>query len=154
MVKTARADALSPFPTPDIIAISYSAMNLTLGSVSGFLPTIVSTCHGFLFSPESREILHLRRSLSTVAEGLGYTATDAQLYTVPPYATALGCSMSQRTQFIPALKNTDSFDFTVLLMTSLSDRLKSRGIFVVIVYCIGITGVSFPPSHLPPRRRL
>lgn len=78
-----------------IIAISYSAMNLTLGSVSGFLPTIV--------------------------KGLGYTATDAQLYTVPPYATALGC---------------------MLLMTSLSDRLKSRGIFVVIVYCIGITGWS------------
>ena len=33
-------------------------------------------------------------------------------------------------------------------MTSLSDRLKSRGIFVVIVYCIGITGVSFPASLL------
>ena len=39
-------------------------------------------------------------------------------------------------------------------MTSLSDRLKSRGIFVVIVYCIGITGVSFPASLLSLRATL
>ncbi|GAA5861871.1 hypothetical protein JCM1840_006860 [Sporobolomyces johnsonii] len=46
-----------------VISIAYSAMNLNLGSVSGFLPTIV--------------------------KGLGYTNADAQLYTVPPYAVAL-----------------------------------------------------------------
>ncbi|GAA5832322.1 hypothetical protein JCM3766R1_002381 [Sporobolomyces carnicolor] len=46
-----------------VIAISYSAMNLGLGSVSGFLPTIV--------------------------KGLGYTNADAQLFTVPPYVVAL-----------------------------------------------------------------
>lgn len=39
-------------------------------------------------------------------------------------------------------------------MTSLSDRLKSRGIFVVIVYCIGITGVSLPASLLSLRATL
>ncbi|BGP29184.1 hypothetical protein JCM10296v2_000922 [Rhodotorula toruloides] len=68
-----------------------SAMNLTLGSISGFLPTIV--------------------------KGLGYSNTDAQLYSVPPYACALG---------------------VMLLLTGISDRLKSRGIFVMLVYCIGI----------------
>ncbi|POY70839.1 hypothetical protein BMF94_6252 [Rhodotorula taiwanensis] len=76
-----------------VLCISYSAMNLTLGSVSGFLPTIV--------------------------KGLGYTSTQAQLYSVPPYATALGC---------------------MLLLTTLSDRLQSRGLFVVLVYCIGLVG--------------
>ncbi|GAA5971283.1 hypothetical protein JCM11641_008293 [Rhodosporidiobolus odoratus] len=44
-------------------SIAYSAMNLTLGSVSGFLPSIV--------------------------RGLGYTDAEAQLYSVPPYAVAL-----------------------------------------------------------------
>lgn len=46
-----------------VIAVAYSCMNLTLGSVSGFLPTII--------------------------KGLGYTDADAQLWTVPPYAVAL-----------------------------------------------------------------
>ncbi|GAA5927892.1 hypothetical protein JCM10213_000919 [Rhodosporidiobolus nylandii] len=45
------------------LSIAYSAMNLTLGSVSGFLPKIVA--------------------------GLGYSNADAQLYSVPPYAVAL-----------------------------------------------------------------
>ncbi|BGO88676.1 hypothetical protein NBRC10512v2_000621 [Rhodotorula toruloides] len=74
-----------------VLALAYSAMNLTLGSVSGFLPTIV--------------------------KGLGYSNTDAQLYSVPPYACALG---------------------VMLLLTGISDRLKSRGVFVMLVYCIGI----------------
>ena len=63
-----------------VIAIAYSCMNLTLGSVSGFLPTII--------------------------KGLGYSAAEAQLYTVPPYAVALA--------------------FTMILST-LSDRFRSRG---------------------------
>ncbi|KAL8291700.1 hypothetical protein RQP46_001958 [Phenoliferia psychrophenolica] len=46
-----------------VVAVAYSCMNLGLGSVSGFLPTIV--------------------------KGLGYTDADAQLYTVPPYVVAL-----------------------------------------------------------------
>ncbi|TYJ54827.1 hypothetical protein B9479_004498 [Cryptococcus floricola] len=45
------------------ISVAYSCMNLTLGSVSGFLPTIV--------------------------KGFGYTDAKAQLMTVPPYAVAL-----------------------------------------------------------------
>lgn len=76
-------------------------MNLTLGSVSGFLPTIVSTCHRLRFLSQvsrSRGTVSSRDTYPFTAEGLGYTATDAQLYTVPPYATALGCSMSRPTQ--------------------------------------------------------
>lgn len=46
-----------------VVAILYSCMNLTLGSVSGFLPTIV--------------------------KNLGYTNAQAQLFTVPPYAVTL-----------------------------------------------------------------
>lgn len=41
----------------------YSCMNLGLGSVGGFLPTII--------------------------KGLGYSNADAQLYTVPPYVVSL-----------------------------------------------------------------
>ncbi|GAA5880205.1 hypothetical protein JCM3774_006085 [Rhodotorula dairenensis] len=76
-----------------ILAIAYSAMNLTLGSVSGFLPTIV--------------------------KGLGYSDANAQLYTVPPYAVSLG---------------------VMLLLTTISDRTRSRGLCVAAVYCIGIVG--------------
>ncbi|TNY24166.1 major facilitator superfamily domain-containing protein [Rhodotorula diobovata] len=60
-----------------VVAVAYSAMNFGLGSVSGFLPTIV--------------------------KGLGYSNADAQLYTVPPYAVALVfmlciCTYSDRYQ--------------------------------------------------------
>ncbi|BEI84346.1 hypothetical protein CcaverHIS002_0409500 [Cutaneotrichosporon cavernicola] len=47
-----------------VIAVMYSCMNLTLGSVGGFLPTIIQ-------------------------DGFGYSAARAQLMTVPPYAVAL-----------------------------------------------------------------
>lgn len=46
-----------------LIAVMYSCMNLTLGSVSGFLPTII--------------------------KGFGYSDAKAQLFTVPPYVVAL-----------------------------------------------------------------
>ncbi|KAK4698779.1 hypothetical protein P7C70_g7490, partial [Phenoliferia sp. Uapishka_3] len=45
------------------VALIYSCMNLGLGSVGGFLPTII--------------------------KGLGYSNADAQLYTVPPYVVSL-----------------------------------------------------------------
>ncbi|KAJ7225131.1 major facilitator superfamily domain-containing protein [Mycena haematopus] len=46
-----------------VVSVIYSCMNLGLGSVSGFLPTII--------------------------KGLGYTNANAQLYTVPPYVVSL-----------------------------------------------------------------
>lgn len=56
-------------------------------------------------------------AVPTIVKGLGYTNNQAQLYSVPPYACALG---------------------VMLLLTGISDRLKSRGFFVMIVYGIGI----------------
>ncbi|KAJ7342937.1 major facilitator superfamily domain-containing protein [Mycena albidolilacea] len=46
-----------------VVSVIYSCMNLCLGSVTGFLPTIV--------------------------KGLGYSDANAQLFTVPPYVVAL-----------------------------------------------------------------
>ncbi|KAJ7822904.1 major facilitator superfamily domain-containing protein [Mycena olivaceomarginata] len=46
-----------------VVSVIYSCMNLCLGSVTGFLPTIV--------------------------KGLGYSDANAQLLTVPPYVVAL-----------------------------------------------------------------
>ncbi|GAA5900441.1 hypothetical protein JCM6882_001247 [Rhodosporidiobolus microsporus] len=80
-------------PKTYILSLMYSAMNLGLSSVSGFLPTIV--------------------------KGLGYTAADAQLFSVPPYAVALAY---------------------MLLITTFSDRYQTRGIPVMSVFAIGIVG--------------
>ncbi|SCV67855.1 BQ2448_5466 [Microbotryum intermedium] len=76
-------------------AIMYSCMNLTLGSVAGFLPTII--------------------------RDLGYTSTDAQLWTIPPYLVAL---------------------VTTFALSSVSDRTQSRGIPVAVVFTIGMIGWS------------
>ncbi|WWD17699.1 hypothetical protein CI109_102140 [Kwoniella shandongensis] len=46
-----------------VVSVAYSCFNLGLGSVSGFLPTII--------------------------KGFGYSNAEAQLFTVPPYAVAL-----------------------------------------------------------------
>jgi Na+/melibiose symporter-like transporter len=84
--------------------IIYLSINLTLGSVSGFLPTIIQT--------------------------LGYTASRAQLFTVPPYAVA--------------------FVGTVAI-SYLSDRLQSRGIFVVGLMLFSAVGfailLAVPHNH-------
>lgn len=90
-----------------------SAMNLTLGSVSGFLPTIVKVSSPSSPSSQRRELTF------SFFQGLGYTAADAQIYTVPPYAAALG---------------------VMLLMTTISDRYQTRGIPAMIVFGIGIVG--------------
>ncbi|GAA5991558.1 hypothetical protein JCM10908_005762 [Rhodotorula pacifica] len=76
-----------------LLSVAYSCMNLSLASVSGFLPTII--------------------------KGLGYSNANAQLYSVPPYA----CSLA-----------------VMLIATTLSDRLKSRGVFVMAVFAISILG--------------
>ena len=54
-------------PTTYLNGLIYMGLNLTLASVSGFLPTII--------------------------ESLGHTAAKAQLYTVPPYAVAFVCTV-------------------------------------------------------------
>nr|AOR51676.1 MFS general substrate transporter [Phaffia rhodozyma] len=76
-----------------VISITYSCMNFGLGSVSGFLPTIIKT--------------------------MGYTNSEAQLYTVPPYAVAL------------------VFTLTVCYF---SDRQKRRGLYVSLVFALASVG--------------
>jgi MFS family permease len=76
-----------------VIAVMYMCMNVNLSSIGGFLPTIV--------------------------KGLGYTAAQAQLFTVPPYAVALAVTV---------------------LVSTLSDRLQSRGFPLALTYCIGVAG--------------
>ncbi|EJD37819.1 MFS general substrate transporter [Auricularia subglabra TFB-10046 SS5] len=80
-------------PWTYVMSVAYSCMNCTLGSVSGFLPTIIKS--------------------------LGHSNADAQLYTVPPYAVAL--------VFMTG-------------MSAISDRLRSRGIFVAIVFTLSALG--------------
>lgn len=71
----------------------YLGLNLSLGSVSGFLPTVIKT--------------------------FGYTASRAQLMTVPPYAVA----------------------FVVTILCSyLSDKVRSRGPFVVVLMLLSAIG--------------
>lgn len=74
-------------------------MNLTLGSVSGFLPTIGK----FLSILCHRQPIDI---LSHAVKGLGYSNARAQLFSVPPYAVAL---------------------VVMVLLSTISDRLRTRG---------------------------
>jgi len=71
----------------------YLGLNLSLGSVSGFLPTIVKS--------------------------FGYTNSRAQLFTVPPYAVAF---------------------VGTIACSYLSDRVRSRGPFVVVLMLLSAIG--------------
>lgn len=71
----------------------YLGLNLSLGSVSGFLPTIVKS--------------------------FGYTNSRAQLFTVPPYAVAF---------------------VGTILCSYLSDRVRSRGPFVITLMLLSAIG--------------
>ena len=66
---------------------------MTLGSVSGFFPTIIAS--------------------------FGYTNARAQLFTVPPYAVAF---------------------VGTIIASYLSDRFRSRGIFVIILQLLSAVG--------------
>lgn len=100
-----------------VVSIMYSAMNLTLGSVTGFLPTIIKGC-------VYRCALHLAQALIVAYTfcgiyRLGHTDAAAQLFTVPPYAVAF---------------------VTMYLISYFSDRMKLRGPFVAGVFTISIVG--------------
>lgn len=74
-------------------ALIYLGLNLSLGSVSGFLPTIIKS--------------------------LGWSASRAQLFTVPPYAVAF---------------------VGTITASALSDRLRTRGPFVVVLMLLSAVG--------------
>ncbi|POY71015.1 hypothetical protein BMF94_5940 [Rhodotorula taiwanensis] len=82
-----------------------------------------------LCRPEDARVSSLTRDIAN--RGLGYSDANAQLYSVPPYACALG---------------------VMLLLTGISDRTRSRGLFVMIVFAIGIVGWSIlyavKPHHV------
>ena len=70
-----------------------SGMQLTLSSLSGFFPTIIAS--------------------------LGYTAAEAQLYTVPPYAVGF---------------------VAMILINYFSDRSRLRGPFIIGVFSVNALG--------------
>ncbi|ORX39540.1 MFS general substrate transporter [Kockovaella imperatae] len=76
-----------------VVTFIYSCMQLTLSSLSGFFPTIIKS--------------------------LGYTNTQAQLFTVPPYAVAFGI---------------------MALLNSASDRVRIRGLFIMGAFTINAVG--------------
>lgn len=94
-----------------VVAIMYSCMNLGLGSVGGFLPTISKLLSSIL----AFSVL----TFSLLVKGFGYTNAQAQLYTVPPYVVAL---------------------VVMLLISTYSDHYQTRGIPVAFVFLVGIIG--------------
>ncbi|KAM6501220.1 Major facilitator superfamily domain containing protein [Amanita muscaria] len=66
-------------------------------------------------------------SLPTIIAGFGYTGSQAQLYTVPPYALAA---------------------FFIIIVSALSDRLKLRGPAVLVATPLTIIGMRFSPNEI------
>lgn len=99
-----------------VISVLYSCMNLTLGSVSGFLPTIVSS--------------------------LGYSAASAQLHTVPPYAVALvfmislstiSDRLSSRGFPITIVFSVSSIGWLILLLVENNQHVRYFATFCVVI---------------------
>lgn len=71
-----------------VMAVAYSCMNLGLGSVSGFLPTIIKGEQKVRVlgarAPRSPYLLPRLPHRLPLRIGLGYSNADAQLFTVPP----------------------------------------------------------------------
>lgn len=88
-------------------------MNLTLGSVGGFLPTIIK---GLGKSNADVSVARLRLNGSCPP---WLTLVKAQLFTVPPYVVAL---------------------VVMLLLTTFSDWRQARGIPVACIFIIGVIG--------------
>lgn len=75
------------------VTFIFSCMQLLLASLGGFFPTIIKS--------------------------LGYTNTDAQLFTVPPYAVAF---------------------VAMMFINAASDRMRIRGPFVAGVFSLNVVG--------------
>ncbi|KAG0145001.1 hypothetical protein CROQUDRAFT_723661 [Cronartium quercuum f. sp. fusiforme G11] len=103
-----------------VVALLYSCMNLTLGSVSGFLPTIISS--------------------------MGYGNASAQLHTVPPYAVAfvfmfimatMSDKLGNRGIFIATVFTISSVGWIILLVNESNHTLRYFATFCVVIggYC-------------------
>ncbi|KAK4684310.1 MFS transporter, ACS family, pantothenate transporter, partial [Tremellales sp. Uapishka_1] len=73
----------------------------------------------FIYSCMQLTLSSLSGFFPTIIKSLGYTNAQAQLYTVPPYAVG--------------------FVF-MIIVNIFSDRLRLRGPFIVLVFCINILG--------------
>ncbi|KAH7096798.1 MFS general substrate transporter [Auriculariales sp. MPI-PUGE-AT-0066] len=103
-------------PWTYIMSVSYSCMNCTLGSVSGFLPTIIKT--------------------------MGYTNAEAQLFTVPPYAVALvfmtvTCAISDRVKargpFVACVFTLSAIGWLILLTVHENQRARYFATFLTVI---------------------
>ena len=95
--------------------VIYLGINLTLGSVSGFLPTILAT--------------------------FGFSAARAQLMTVPPYAVALVVTLAtsyasdrlqRRGYFVIALALTGALGFLILLTVRENNHVRYFATFLAV----------------------
>lgn len=103
-------------PKTYIFSICYSCINLQLGSVSGFLREFKL--------PGCTQLGHVMNCpaflyIATIIKNLGYTNAEAQLFSVPPYAVTV---------------------VFMLLLTTYSDRVQTRGIPIACVFAIGTVG--------------
>ncbi|CAF1445831.1 unnamed protein product [Adineta steineri] len=101
-----------------LCGIIYLGVNLTLGSISGFLPTIITT--------------------------LGYSDAEAQLYTVPPYACAavfmiITAFLSDRTGcrglFIAGVMMMSCLGWVILLAVVDNQSARYFATFLVTMGC-------------------
>jgi len=106
-------------------------MNLGLGSVSAYLPTIIKGLGHTNAEAQVRKLPSVTRLLSLPFSSgtlkLPLAFGFLQLYTTPPYAVAL---------------------VFMLLVTTISDRYQQRALPVMMVFLVGVVGCEFffPPS--------
>ncbi|RYC65809.1 hypothetical protein CHU98_g368 [Xylaria longipes] len=104
------------------VRMAFSAPQLWLSSFIWFfllIPLYVS--HLFLKTPTktNSKVQSFSLFLPTIISGLGYTSTQAQLFTVPPNFGAV---------------------LSVLFVTRMSDRVKARGPFMAVCCLIAAAG--------------
>jgi hypothetical protein len=108
-----------------MIAGMYLGVNLTLGSISGFLPTIIKS--------------------------LGWTAARAQLFTVPPYAVALvvmfivsfsSDKLRIRGLFVALMASISAIGFIILLATDPNANHHVR--YFAVFLCVAPTFTNIP----------
>ena len=128
-------------------------MNLTLSSLSGFLPTIITTL-GYsnarvslsnFVSPEVNltpsKMTRLSALMSSFLNAALLTILPScnRLFTVPPCKSSSSCLSSLPLRFDHVIADAVAL-VVMLLLNYASDRMQTRGIFVAIVFIINLVG--------------